>query len=82
MNTWRIKPLICMMVVLVLTLSACGTGMRGTKIPPPTLDYGWSPERMEFIKEKKTAVKCMTLDDIRKVDIYIELLKANEEVSQ
>lgn len=82
MNTWRIKPLICMMVVLVLVISGCSMKTHGTKIPPPTLEYGWSGERMEIVNEKKTAVKCMTLDDIRKVDMYIELLKANEEVSQ
>jgi hypothetical protein len=82
MNTWQIKPLIIMMAILALMLSGCGIKRGGVAIPEPILDYGWSQERMEIVNGQKTAVQCMTLNDIRKIDIYIELLKANEEVSR
>lgn len=82
MNTWRIKPLIFTMAILALTLLGCGTGMHGAKVPPPTLEYGWSPETEMYLNGEKTAVKCMTLDDIRRVNIYMELMKATTEAGQ
>ena len=81
-NTWKTMVRIGTMVVLVLTLSQCSTGMRGGKVPPPTLSHGWSQERTEVLNGKKTAVKCMTLDDIRKINIWTELMKANQEVGR
>ena len=74
--------MIFIMAMLALTLLGCGTRGSGWKVPPPTLNHGWSPERMEVINGKKTATKCMTLEDIRKINIWIELMKANEEVSR
>ncbi len=67
---------------LALMLLGCGTMMLGGRVPPPILENGWSPETEMHLNGKKTAVKCMTLEDIRKVNIYIELMKANEEVSR
>lgn len=82
MNTWKKTLLLGTMVVLALTLSGCGTMMPGGRVPPPVLEHGWSPATEMYLNGKKTEVKCMTPDDIRKIDIYIELMKANEEVKQ
>jgi len=37
---------------------------------------------MEIVDGEETAVKCMTLEDIRKINIWTELMKANEEVGR
>jgi len=78
----RNMRLLFIVVVLALLVSACSTVGVGAKIPPPTLEYGWSVEMEMEINRENKRVKCMALDDIRKVDIYMELLKANEEVGR
>ena len=70
------------MAMLVLTLLGCGIRGSGWETPPPILNHGWSPERMEIVDGEETAVKCMTLEDIRKINIWTELMKANEEVGR
>lgn len=71
-----------MMASLALMLGACGSPMGGIKIPPPELEYGWSPKLKMEIDGEMRAVKCLTVKDKRKLDVYIEFRNAVEEVAQ
>ena len=81
-NTWQRKLLIYMLALLALTLLACATSGLGGKVPPPTLEHGWSVEMEMEINQESKQVKCMTLEDIRKIDIWAELMGANQEVGR
>ena len=64
---------------LVLTLSGCA-GRGSGVVPPPELEYGWSPTMKMEIDAERMPVRCLTVNDKRKLDIYIEFMKATEEV--
>lgn len=74
--TWQRMLRLGMMVVLALMLCQCANLGRGAKVPPPTLQHGWS-EAMEMeVNGENKEVRCMTNDDIRKINLYMELMKA------
>ena len=73
---------ISMIITLALMLSACQSPMRGPKIPPPTLEYGWSGEQTMIVDNKEVPVKCMTIEDIDKINKWAAMMKASTEVGR
>ena len=71
-----------MAVVLALMVSGCATIGNGGQVPEPTLDYKWS-EAFEAVMPdgELKLVKCLTVDDKRRIDAYIEFIKANNALS-
>jgi hypothetical protein len=60
---------------MVLTVSGCASRVNGLISSEPELEYGWSPEYETMIENKKTTVRCLTLEDKSRLDIYLETIK-------
>lgn len=70
-------------VILALTVSACGTSGPGSRIPEPEWAYRWSqPVQAEMPDGKIKWVRCITVNDKNRLDDYIEGMNMIEEVSQ
>lgn len=61
--------------LMVLTLSGCASRANGLIYSEPVFEYGWSPEYETMIENEKTMVRCLTTEDKRRLDIYLEMIK-------
>jgi uncharacterized protein YceK len=71
---------VCIAVIVVLTLSGCASLGSGGNVPEPEFEYGWSPVYVDKVDNKAMSVRCLTVEDKRMLDTYIEFLKAKEEM--
>jgi hypothetical protein len=61
--------------LMALTVSGCASRANGLINSEPVLEYGWSPEYKTMIEDKETTVRCLTLEDKSRLDIYLETVK-------
>ena len=70
-------------VSLALMVSGCGGLASGDRIPPPDFDYAWSePFKATMHDGEVKWVQCLTVNDKKGLDDYIDGMNMMEEVSQ
>jgi hypothetical protein len=68
---------------LVALLSGCSSLGSGSRVPPPEFEYQWSePFRARMSDDEIRWVTCITVNDRRKLDLYIEFMNGIEEVTR
>ena len=71
------------LVLLVAVLSGCSSLGSGSRVPSPELEYQWSEPFEAVMHDGETRwVQCITVNDAKNIDAYIEIKNVTEEVSQ
>ena len=74
---------VLMTVLLAVLLSACSSVGSGSRVPPPEFEYQWSDPFESVMPDGETKwIQCITVNDKRKLDIYIEFMNGTQEVTE
>jgi len=69
-------------VTLALTLSGCASLGSGGPVPEPINEYKWSQPMEAIMPDGEVKlIQCLTVEDKRRIDAWIELMKANNALS-